>query len=93
MLVKDHSSSKNAAKIRLLLVEPSARGMGIGRALVQQCKQFAREVGYSQIGLWTQSTLVSARRIYKSEGFECVATEKHNSFGFELDGELWEMKL
>ena len=93
MLVKDSSSSKNAAKIRLLLVEPSARGMGIGRALVQQCKQFAREVGYSHIGLWTQSTLVSARRIYKSEGFEFVATEMHNSFGLELEGELWELQL
>lgn len=92
MLVKD-ASNKNAAKIRLLLVEPSARGLGLGRSLVQQCTRFAREVGYSQIGLWTQSTLVSARHIYKSEGFVHVASEEHDSFGIKMMGELWELQL
>ncbi|KAJ5953333.1 acyl-CoA N-acyltransferase [Penicillium verhagenii] len=93
MLVKDDSSAKNAAKIRLLLVEPSARGLGLGRALVRQCTEFAREVGYSHVGLWTQSTLVRARHIYGSEGFVHVKTEEHSSFGIKLEGELWELEL
>lgn len=93
MLVKDVTPVKNAAKIRLLLVEPAARGLGLGRALVRQCTQFAREVGYSHVGLWTQSTLVSARHIYGSEGFVHVASEEHDSFGIKMTGELWELEL
>ncbi|KAJ5760261.1 acyl-CoA N-acyltransferase [Penicillium odoratum] len=93
MLVKDLSAAKNAAKIRLFLVEPSARGLGLGRALVRQCTQFAREVGYSHIGLWTQSELVSARHIYGSEGFVHLASEEHASFGIKMVGELWELQL
>ncbi|KAJ5712642.1 acyl-CoA N-acyltransferase [Penicillium malachiteum] len=93
MLVKDASSNENAAKIRLLLVEPSARGLGLGRALVRQCVEFAREAGYSYVRLWTQSELVSARRIYGREGFVHVASEDHASFGVKMVGEIWELKL
>lgn len=91
MLVKDRSSDKNAAKIRLLLVEPSARGLGLGRGLVKQCVEFAREAGYARVGLWTQSTLIVARKMYASEGFQLVKAEEHESFGFKLMGELWEL--
>lgn len=92
MLVKDRTQ-QNTAKLRLLLVEPSARGLGVGRGLVRQCTEFAREVGYEKIVLWTQSTLVTARRIYKNEGYRHVHSEEHDSFGVKLMGELWEMKL
>ncbi|KAJ5239196.1 hypothetical protein N7468_003815 [Penicillium chermesinum] len=91
MLVKDRSADQNTAKIRLLLVEPSARGLGLGRVLVKQCVQFAREAGYSRVVLWTQSTLTAARRIYKSEGFELVKAEEHDTFGIKMLGELWEL--
>ncbi|KAJ5256962.1 acyl-CoA N-acyltransferase [Penicillium angulare] len=92
MLVKD-ASKEDVAKTRLSLVEPTARGLGLGRALVRQCIQFAREVGYSRIGLWTQSSLVSARHIYAGEGFVHVESEDHDSFGIKLTGELWELQL
>src|SRR5215469_11794673 len=89
-LVKD---SDEVAKLRLLLVEKKARGLGVGRALVDQCVRFARESGYKKITLWTQSILVSARDIYLKAGFERIAAEKHHSFGVDLVGETWEMTL
>ncbi|KAJ6133976.1 acetyltransferase [Penicillium sp. IBT 18751x] len=92
MLVKDRPQEKTA-KLRLLLVEPSARGLGVGRGLVRQCTEFAKEVGYEKIVLWTQSTLVTARRIYKNEGYQLTKTEEHSTFGVKLTGELWELKL
>ncbi|KAJ5098055.1 hypothetical protein N7532_005056 [Penicillium argentinense] len=93
MLVKDRSSDQNTAKLRLLLVEPSARGLGVGGTLVRQCTEFAKEVGYSRIGLWTQSMLTPARRLYANEGYKIVKSEEHESCGPKLVGELWEMEL
>lgn len=81
------------AKLRLLLVDPRARGLGIGGRLVRECVDFAREKGYSKISLWTQENLTAARRIYEAEGFGIVHTEEHNSFGVPLKAEVWEREL
>ncbi len=89
-LVKDTDS---IAKLRLLLVEPAARGLGIGHQLVEECVGFARAAGYRKITLWTQSVLTAARRIYQEAGFELVRTEPHHSFGHDLVGEYWERAL
>lgn len=92
LLMKDRSQD-GVAKIRLLLVEPGARGLGVGQTLVRRSIDFAREVEYGKIVLWTQSILKSARRLYQREGFELVQTEEHDAFGVRLTGEMWEMKL
>jgi DNA-binding MarR family transcriptional regulator/N-acetylglutamate synthase-like GNAT family acetyltransferase len=86
--------SQTVAKLRLLLVEPSARGLGIGQRLVGECLRFARQVGYRKIVLWTQSELPAARHIYQEAGFRLVQQKKHRSWGREdLVSEIWEVKL
>ena len=84
---------KSAAKLRLLLVDPRARGRGLGRRLVEECIAFARASGYRRLELWTQSNLAAARAIYRACGFSLKRTEKHASFGVKLTGEYWELGL
>jgi N-acetylglutamate synthase-like GNAT family acetyltransferase len=85
--------SKTVAKLRLLIIDPKARGLGLGKRLVAECVAHARALGYRKLTLWTQDTLLAARHIYREQGFRLVSTEPHDSFGVKLVGEYWELKL
>lgn len=87
------AKNKTTAQLRLLLVEPSARGLGIGARLVDEVIRFARQVGYKRLELWTQRNLTSARKIYRAAGFEITGTEGHEYFGVPLEAESWGMVL
>ena len=81
------------ARLRLLYVEPLARGLGLGKKLVLECTEFARQASYKRIVLWTQSTLTAARKLYVNEGYELIKQEPHHSFGKDLVGETWQLVL
>ena len=86
--------SKQVAKLRLLLVEPAARGLGIGKRLVSECVRFARQAGYRKIVLWTQSELPAARHLYEQAGFRLVSKRPHRSWGRDdLVAETWALTL
>lgn len=85
--------SKTVGKLRLLIVDPKARGLGLGWRLTQACIRFARRAGYKRLVLWTQSELLAARSIYERAGFRLAREEPHRSFGKRHIGEYWELKL
>jgi N-acetylglutamate synthase-like GNAT family acetyltransferase len=85
--------TKTVAKLRLLYVEPKARGLGIGVQLVDECVRFARQAGYKKVTLWTQGNLYAARHIYRKAGFKRVESKPQSLFGFKLVSETWERTL
>ena len=93
---RDEQTAKplpGVAQLRLLLVEPAARGLGVGKLLVQQCHQFAAQAGFHTVRLWTNSLLLAARGIYLAAGYKLLSSAPHHSFGHDLVGEMWELDL
>jgi GNAT superfamily N-acetyltransferase len=90
MLVKD---KPGVARLRLLLVDPKARGLGLGAQLVDECIRFARRAGYRKITLWTHSVLTAARHIYEKAGFKLMRSEPHKSWGRPVVSEYWDLEL
>ena len=82
-----------SAQLRMLYVEPAARGLGIGRLLVEQCVAFAREAGYERMRLWTHTVQQSARKLYAAAGFAVVESKPHHAFGKDLISEIWEKRF
>ena len=86
-------ASPEVAQLRLLYVDPSARGLGLGRRLVDECIRFSRAKGYKTLMLWTHDILVPAVRIYEAAGFKLIREERHNEFGHDVNGQFWELGL
>lgn len=87
------TDERDVARLRILLVEPKARGLGLGTRLVEECVKFARRSGYHKMVLWTYSVLADARRVYEKAGFKLAAQEKRRDFGHKLTGQTWELEL
>ncbi len=85
--------SAEVGKLRLLLVEPAARGLGLGQRLIEECLGFAREVGYERVRLWTNGNLLAARHLYRKAGFQLIESEPYRAFGHDLVSETWELTL
>jgi GNAT superfamily N-acetyltransferase len=88
-----HPTEPDTAKLRLLFIDPSARGLGLGDTLISECLHFAHDAGYKRVVLWTQSILTPAIRLYEKAGFRLIKEEPHHSFGHDLIGQEWELDL